>query len=217
VLCRHAESLLNVARGTSPHTPPEAKALFAGMHDRHVPLTENGHVQSRQASVRLRDRLRSLDVAYHSDTVRGRDTAANLVLAFSHVGEVPLRETYLINERDPGYTFGMTREESAHVFPFLNDYWKRVGWFYARPPGGESVHDVAVNRVPLFLRMLDERYEGKRILVVTHGRWIQAARIVLENLPTEPEIPHGRNCGWIEYRNNWNTNRLELHDIRNYA
>ena len=55
-----------------------------------------------------------------------------------------------IRERDSGYAYDMTEEEAKKQFPWMEEYWKTFGGFFAVPPGGESYAQVA-QRIYLFL------------------------------------------------------------------
>ena len=63
------------------------------------------------------------------------------------------RRNFYIRERDPGYTYDMTEAEAGSAFPWLAEYWQTFGGFFSRPPGGESLADVAarVRHVPRHL------------------------------------------------------------------
>ena len=69
--------------------------------------------------------------------------------------------------------------EAEAAFPWLQDYWNTYGTIFARPPGGESMADVA-QRVYLFLGMLFRERAGQRVLVVTHGGTLRMFRMLLE-------------------------------------
>ena len=56
---------------------------------------------------------------------------------------------------------------------------------YWRPPGGESICDVAENRVRNFLETLHRECSDQTVLAVTHGEFIRATRIVLERIDDE--------------------------------
>ena len=61
---------------------------------------------------------------------------------------------------------------------------ERIDALYWRPPAGESIADVQL-RMWNFFDTLQHECEGKRILVVTHGEFMSAARAGLESLSDE--------------------------------
>jgi broad specificity phosphatase PhoE len=73
----------------------------------------------------------------------------------------------------------MTTVEAQAAFPWLQGYWETFGRFFARPPGGESLAEVA-ERVYLFLSMLFRDRAHKRVLVVSHGGTLRVFRYLLE-------------------------------------
>jgi len=93
----------------------------------------------------------------------------------------------LVRERDCGYTFNMTAEESREFFPFLEEHWKLFGSFFAVPPGGESFAQVTT-RVSTFFEMLCRSYSGKNVLVVSHGGTIACFRGLIESLPYDEVV-----------------------------
>ena len=58
--------------------------------------------------------------------------------------------------------------------------WEGPDPLYWVPPGGESIAQVAENRVRNFLYTLHRELDGRRVLAVTHGEFIWATRLVLE-------------------------------------
>jgi broad specificity phosphatase PhoE len=90
----------------------------------------------------------------------------------------------LLRERDPGYAFNMTRDEADAAFPWLQDYWRTGGPFYARPPGGESLADVAA-RMQLFFEGAERELAGRRVLLVTHAGVMRILRFLFEGWTTD--------------------------------
>lgn len=94
---------------------------------------------------------------------------------------IQLRHHLSLRERDTGYTFDMTTAEAETAFPWLQDYWNTYGPIFGRPPGCESLADVA-RRVYLFLSMLFRDRGGQRVLVTavrtctSARRWRHSSR-----------------------------------------
>ncbi|HXV26552.1 MAG TPA: histidine phosphatase family protein [Candidatus Paceibacterota bacterium] len=223
VLLRHGESLMNTAEHSDGRFVLEsAQPLIEGMSDLDIPLTALGFRQATAVGKTLRERF-EFDVVYQSDQRRSIRTAEGVLRSyarpFPHPPGPEVRQTFLLNERNNGYTFGMTREQAMSAFPWLEEYWERWGWFQATPPGGESVAALTMLRTVPFLNRLNGEAAGQRILVVGHGRWIQSARVHLEGLPTdtkEPPLRNAYNCGWVVYVNDPETDRLVLADGSRY-
>ncbi|MEJ2228191.1 MAG: histidine phosphatase family protein [Alphaproteobacteria bacterium] len=175
------------------------------MSDVNNPLTEEGHRQSRLTGEALRERLGVPDCVYHSGYQRTIGTADSLLDAYSadERKRITIRQHFFLRERDTGYTFNMTTEESEQAFPWLQDYWQTYGSFYARPPGGESFADIA-QRVYLFLQELFRRREGDTIFLVTHGGTMRCFRYVIEEWTHEhmDTAELSRNCAVTAYQYN---------------
>ena len=134
----------------------------------------------------VRARFGVFDYVYHSGYRRTADTAAGILSAYTddERAAMKLRAHAFIRERDNGYTWDMTTAEAEAAFPWLQDYWDTHGPWFARPPGGESLADVA-QRAYLFLNMLFRDRAGQRILVSTHGGTLRAFRSLLERWPVQ--------------------------------
>lgn len=189
VVARHAESVRNLAKAGQVFFPdPEARRGLEGEADHAAGLTQRGREQALDLGERLRDAFGSFDLVYHSGYRRARETA-ELALEVMVAGEAPMpvREHVFLRERDAGYTFNMTRDEAEAAFPWLQEYWRAVGPFYARPPGGESLADVVL-RVQQFFELMERELAGKRVLLVTHAGTVQTIRFLLEGW-THDEAP----------------------------
>ena len=182
VLVRHAESERNVAKkGNRFFLDDEARKAVQGVADHRTALTPRGRVQAAATGSALRDSIGTFDYAYHSGYRRTRETLDGLLAAYDDEARArtQVRHHLFLRERDTGHTFDMTTAEAEAAFPWLQDYFSTYGTIFARPPGGESMADVA-QRVYLFLGMLFRERPGQRVLVVTHGGTLRMFRMVLE-------------------------------------
>jgi broad specificity phosphatase PhoE len=204
VVARHAESTRNVAKAGQVFFPdPEARRGLEGEADHQSGLTATGREQARALGGRLAREFGPFDLVYHSGYRRARETAE---LALEAMGgtAAPMREHIFLRERDAGYTFNMTTAEAEVAFPWLQEYWRTVGPFYARPPGGESLADVA-GRVQLFFESCERELAGKRVLLVTHAGTLRMIRFLLEGW-THDEAPERwrtepvENASFVAYR-----------------
>lgn len=167
---RHGESVANVEN------------WYAGQTD--TPLTEVGRIQAAT----LADVLRHAryDRVFVSDLTRALDTAVAIVDG----RDVELVVTALLRERSCGALEGKRVDELERTgeLQVFRD-------FDGRPPGGESLRDVA-KRVLGYLAGVDE--DG-RALVVAHGAVMRAVIGVLDGMAIE-RIGHWAigNCEVVE-------------------
>jgi broad specificity phosphatase PhoE len=184
-----------------------------------VPLTDEGWRQARMTGNGLRGEFGLFDYIYHSGYRRAEETAAGILEAYTDEerGRMPMRGNAFIRESDNGFAYDMTTAEAEAAFPWLQPYWDTFGPWFSRPPGGESLQDVA-NRVYLFINMLFRDRAGARVLVVTHGGTLRAFRFLLERWTFDhasATLPTYRtpNCSVTVYAYNPDSARLELRDL----
>jgi broad specificity phosphatase PhoE len=220
VLVRHGESARNVAKKSNRYfLDDESRKALQGIADWDVPLTSVGQRQAVATGQMLRARFGTFDYVYHSGYKRTADTAMGLLSAYTddERAAMKVRAHPFIRERDAGHTYDMTTAEAEAWFPWLQEYWDTNGPWFARPPGGESLADVA-QRAYLFLNMLFRDRAGQRVLVATHGGTLRAFRSLLERWPVE-DIPallkdcKTPNCGVTVYRLDPAAGRLRLEDL----
>jgi broad specificity phosphatase PhoE len=142
-------------------------------------LTNNGQKQAVVAGKWIIDNIgQKYDRYYVSPYVRTRETAALLNLP-----DAEWRIDQRLRERDWGDIGSMPLAEFKKAFPH-SALTKEIDALYWRPPGGESIADVRL-RVRDFFDTLHRECEGQRVLVVTHGEFMWAARAELEYLTDE--------------------------------
>lgn len=150
-------------------------------------LTENGRKQASVSGRWISENIGSeFDRYYVSPYVRTRETAA-----FLNLPNAEWRIDQRLRERDWGDIGSMPLAEFKENFPY-NAFTKQIDALYWRPPGGESIADVRL-RVRNFLDTLHRECEGKRVLVVTHGEFMWAARAEFEYLTDEQWILADKN------------------------
>lgn len=138
-------------------------------------LTPLGVQQARTAGKWIQENIsQHFNVYYVSPYVRTRETAAHL----------NMRDAYWVinralRERDWGDIGSIPRKEFRVKYPD-NFNMKTIDPLYWTPPGGESIAHVAENRVRNFLDTLHRERSEQDVLVVTHGDYIEACRLVLE-------------------------------------
>jgi probable phosphoglycerate mutase len=147
-LIRHGETTWNTEKRLQGHTD--------------TPLNAKGVLQARQMAQALKDINLTFDVLYTSDLKRAADTANAVVELFGVGAQVDSA----LRERHFGALQGLTINEAPILRP---DIWQA---HIARDlehdlEGGESIQQFSV-RVQNALAKLQERHEGKTILVVSH-------------------------------------------------
>jgi 2,3-bisphosphoglycerate-dependent phosphoglycerate mutase len=203
VLVRHAESARNVAKkGNRFFLDDEARKAVQGVADHHVPITDEGRRQAQVTGRALRSDFGAFDYVYHSGYRRTQETAEHLLAAYSEEERTSMAVRHHL-ERDAGWTYDMTTSEAEAAFPWLQGYWETFGRFFARPPGGESLAEVAA-RVYLFLGMLFRDRAQNRILVVSHAGTLRVFRYLLERWTHDEfidrwESEHIPNCAVTNY------------------
>ena len=182
VLVRHGESERNALKGDQIFYPPtEAGELLSAVPSENMPLSKNGQKQARLTGQALRKQYGTFDHIYHSGMRRVNETAEGILEAYTPAerSRMPVNHNLRIRERDPGYTYGMTAEEADAAFPWLQRHFEVVGKFFGRPPGGESVADVAL-RVGPFFKKINAENAGESLLIITHGGVISSFRYYIE-------------------------------------
>jgi 2,3-bisphosphoglycerate-dependent phosphoglycerate mutase len=157
LLVRHGQSLANAGGKTVDHNTN--------------PLTELGRMQSRDFADRL-DCKPTLFVV--SPFLRAQQTAEPLRQRFPDVPveEWPIQEfTFLEPTRHKG-----TSEEDRQ--PNVTSYWQRQDPTFLDGPGAESFTQF-FDRAREAIRRLVTRNPGGCIVIVTHGYFMQAFRLVV--------------------------------------
>lgn len=184
-MVRHGQSEGNVAldaakNGDESHYTDE----FMVTPGREWRLTGLGRSQAECAGAWLRHTLeesvglREADAHCASPYVRARETAAHLGL-HDLVGDPSgWRLSRTVRERDWGILDTLPRRVLREDYTHFH-HQQQIDPLYWRPPGGESVCDVAENRVSNFLRMLEREHSGQDVVVVSHGEFIRAVMLVL--------------------------------------
>lgn len=189
VLVRHGESRWNTAN------------KFTGWVD--VPLSEVGEKEAARIAKNMKD-LR-LDMAFSSHLERAHQTLLAVLTSqhctgiFAHQGkhdgfdytwkdnddEIPIYTDWVLNERHYGLLQGMNKSAAAKRYGKDQVLaWRRS--FDARPPQGESLHDVYDRVVPYFRKMIwPEIRKNKNILIVAHGNTLRAIVKYLEQTSDE--------------------------------
>lgn len=217
VLVRHAESTRNkVKKDESFFADEFARNKVRGIADEEVPLTEAGKAQARITGHILKQSFGSFDYVYHSGYQRTIQTVDEILKNYTslEIERMKIRTSTFIRERDAGYAYDMTEEEAKLNFPWMEEYWKTFGGYFAVPPGGESLAQVT-QRVYLFLDTIFRDRAGQKVLVVTHAGAIRSFRFILEQWSYRQALEfttHQKplNCGVTIYEYDKHQHHLKL-------
>lgn len=209
VLARHGQSLMNELLYFAMFLPEDADSRrVAGYNDLQIPLMPEGLRQAKELGRNLVGLYSSFDVVCFSYHIRSIHTKDEVFMCFSADRRPKEFQHYLFNERENGYFFGKKKSEAERQYGLgfvgaHEEYWKRTGWFHGRPLGGESIADLAFGRTQRALDVIHGQFSGKRVLLIGHGTWIRAARVILEKHPTDTlEAPFEGlgNCEFLTYQ-----------------
>jgi broad specificity phosphatase PhoE len=192
VLVRHGKSAGNVLS----HRPQKDFYLPHGMTDETLPLTDRGKAQASKTGEWLsKNYPEGFDVIISSPFLRAKETAEFACIA-ARWDVVNIIFEPLAVERDWGVFLDVHTGQQRD----FNDVLRRDRRG-GRIPGGESLDETRA-RAHDFLRKLHSEYEGKRILVFTHGEFIQECiAAALEELGQPTDLAFGkkpRNCQVFE-------------------
>lgn len=179
-------------------------------------LSKKGVEQAKNAKLWIDEYLGgvdSFDGRYVSPFLRTRETAA-------YIGGVETGEWTIddrIVERSWGVYGTVPRAEQRSRFPLTVELHSSTPW-YVRFDGGESMPDV-YGRFRDFQGTLHREQEGRRVIIVSHGDFINVARYGLERMrPEEWEAidrdPNYtiRNCSITHYSRVNPENELDVRE-----
>lgn len=219
IFIRHGQSEANIVHARDKRRrEPGSDPLLAAVNmrpDWQQRLSPQGIGQAKTAKLWIDENLGGLgsfDARYVSPFLRTRETAA-------YVGG-PDIDGWTIDDRVVERSWGVygtvPRAEQRSQFPLTAHLHKATPW-YVRFDGGESMPDV-YNRFRDFQGTLHREQAGKRVVVVSHGDFINVVRYGIERmLPEEWEAMDRdpnltiRNCTILHYSR---VNPYDPKDIR---
>lgn len=150
-----------------------------------VPLSERGREEARRAADFLA--AEPIDAVISSGLSRTRYGAAWLARA----RRLEVRHDAALREIDRGEWAGLRFDELEQQQPGVFGAWKKAPWT-VRPPGGESMTDLAA-RVRPVLDDLAREFRGGLVAVVAHSHVLRAAvaSAVGPEAAMELEVPTG--------------------------
>lgn len=204
VFVRHGQSEANIIqKEIQPLPHAEVIQSVNDRPDWQQRLSPLGIRQAQTAKRWIDENLggvESFDGRYLSPFLRTRETAA-------YIGGVTCGEWTVddrVVERSWGVYGTVARADQRKQFPLTNKLHKTTPW-YVRFDGGESMPDV-YGRFRDFQGTLHREQSGKRVVVVSHGDFINVARYGIERmLPEQWEAIDRdpaytiRNCSITQY------------------
>lgn len=201
ILIRHGESEANILnkslRAGATDVIPNG---YHERHDSYMRLSPEGTKQAQAAGEWLKNNnLASFERYYVSPHIRARETAGRLGIN----GEWRVEDRW--RERNWGEYANLSNEERSKVFGISQKLREQHSWYWC-PPGGESLATEVRLRFESMLGTLHRETASKRVIAVTHGDLIEAARFVLERMTPEEwssQIELGihpvKNCQILHY------------------
>lgn len=199
-LVRHGQSEANVMQKASKAGD---QSLYTEetmtVPDRSWRLTALGVEQAKAAGAWIAAQNVDFDRAIVSTYTRTRETAANLGL------DVPWEENRVIRERSWGEIGSMSKQDFRKRYARNAEYRDNDPLYWA-PPAGESIANVAENRVRNILSTLHRENPRENVLMVSHGEFMWATRLVLERWSDEEFMDRDEdksqtmhNCTVLQY------------------
>lgn len=204
-LVRHGESIWN------------KENRFTGWTD--VDLTKQGINEAINAGKVLKENNFTFDIAYTSLLIRAQNTLKYILMELNEEN-IPIYETYKLNERHYGALQGLNKDETKKKYGEEQvRLWRRstdalppaLTMDDPRYPGNDAKYkDIKLKYLPLTENLNDtikrtvEYYneeiknkllKGKKVIIVAHGNSLRALVKYLDNVSDEEimniEIPTG--------------------------
>ncbi len=178
-ILRHGQTIYQTKRKEFIYPPfPEKPAIR---------LTEKGEKQIKTAAKSLKKI--GVDFIFSSDFFRTRQTA-KIVAKELGVGKINLDKR--LRDLNLGVYRGGKKEK---FYRASQDYSKK--FFYQRPSQGENWRDCQ-KRMLNFLREIDKKYNGKTILIISHGDPLWLLEGAVKNWSAEKLLKIKRNKNYIK-------------------
>jgi broad specificity phosphatase PhoE len=163
--------LLLVRHGLTDHNVDRRVAGYTDIN-----LNEEGIRQAKKLNKRLADE--KIDAVYSSDLQRAVDTAKGAISG----RDIEIKTCFELREMNFGDAEEMTFAELNEKYPDLARSMMNVDTGVSFP-GGESFADF-VERVRVFLKILEQYNEEHTVLIVSHGATLRV--IICEILGINP-------------------------------
>ncbi|UGQ12182.1 histidine phosphatase family protein [Yinghuangia sp. ASG 101] len=198
---RHGQSTANAAFEEAARTG--ATGLPVAGADADVPLSGPGRAQASALGVWLAASApeRRPEVVVCSPYLRARETWSIMAATAAERGRrpPPVLVDGRLRDREMGVFELHPPAAIARRAPGEAERRARSGAWAYRPPGGESLADVAL-RVGDFLDRLDRAAPGRQVLVVAHDSVVVALRYVIAGIgapvPDGVAVPNASVSHW---------------------
>jgi broad specificity phosphatase PhoE len=203
-IVRHGESAGNVARDLAEAAGKPM--IEIATRDADVPLSTLGEHQAT-ALGRWFGQMspdEQPQVVLTSPYLRARRTA-ELTLESAGIDREDL--SFIVDERLREKEFGildrLTKVGIREKYPEQSEFYRVLGKFYFRPPGGESWCDIIL-RLRSVIDTLTRDYRRERVLIVSHQVVVSCFRYLIERLSEEQILSADRtveiaNCSVTSY------------------
>jgi probable phosphoglycerate mutase len=172
IAVRHGESVANAAFALAEREGRLNANVFG--RDADVQLTDLGREQSAKLGARLAEDPPA--AIWCSPFVRARQS-----LEAALPDAVVVRFDERLRDREQGILEFLTQRAIITSYPAEAERRGRMGDFYYRPPGGESMPDV-ISRVRAAVREIRDEHAGERVVIIAHDAVVLALRYLLEGL-----------------------------------
>lgn len=212
VIVRHGETVWNsIAKDFRTRKLKQLPKNLRGVPNPRTWLSKKGRAQARATGKGLARLHGAFDAIFFSPWTRTTETTDLIIKGFSpaarNLMDFVRFPDLLLTEQNPGYLDpGITDdpEEEHRMYQRYRKLSRQHGPFHLQQFNVESWSQVAVRALIFLQKFQDKKYQGKKILIVTHGITTLLLRYQLEGL-SEQEIlkihdeDHPHNCGVYEY------------------
>lgn len=201
VFIRHGESELNVISRRLKKSNEEYPEFSKTTPDREFRLSKKGVHQAQVTGEWLsKEYPKGFDIIYVSDFVRAKETCA-LICKSAGWNDVQIHVDPQLVERNWG-VFNLKNSDRRKELLVA----KKRDPLYFSMPHGETMLEVRT-RTRVLLDRCARQFAGKRVLVISHGEYIEAIWSEIAKLRTETqkkffESPAGdiKNCQVVEFK-----------------
>lgn len=203
IMIRHGESEANIIQDINSGKIDAKKQIAADFpkhYDKTIRLTKRGAGQAESAGKWLKaNSLLDFSRHYVSPFARTLETAASLAIDGNwHIDD-------RLRERSWGEYNLLSWDQIQEDNPLSFEISKQNHWYW-RPRGGETLAGDVRERFESFLTTLHRKAADEKVIAVSHGGWMQAARFVLERLTPQEWLSQFRtpeyklwNCQILHY------------------
>jgi isoleucyl-tRNA synthetase len=142
--------------GQTIYQTKKKEIIYPSSLQNKIGLTKEGRRQIINSAKKLKKI--GIDLIYSSDFYRARESAK---IVAKELGIKKINFDKRLRDVNLGVYHGRKKEAFYRDFPGVTHFRKR-------PLGGESWQDV-LKRVIAFIKEIDRKYQGKKILIVSHG------------------------------------------------